>query len=63
MLTSLRRTIARGRYTRAAADLARPAYRALRTRWLRLRHPRGGFVSGNGVSVFVDFQSPTYAWY
>jgi FkbM family methyltransferase len=63
MLSSLRRTIARGRYTRGAADLARPAYRALRTQWLRLRYPRGGFVSGNGVNVFVDFQSPTYAWY
>jgi FkbM family methyltransferase len=55
--------VTRGRYTRGAADLARPAYRALRTQWLRLRYPRGGFVTGNGVRVFADFQSPTYAWY
>jgi FkbM family methyltransferase len=63
VLSSLRSRVTRGRYTRTAADLARPAYRALRTRWLRLRHPRGGFVTGNGVRVFVDFQCPTYAWY
>jgi FkbM family methyltransferase len=63
MLSSLRRSVARRSYTRGAVDLARPVYRDLRTRWLRLRHPRGGFVTGNGVRVFVDFQSPTYEWY
>jgi len=63
LLSSLRRSVARRPYTRGAVDLARPVYRRLRTRWLRLRHPRGGFVTGNGVRVFVDFQSPTYEWY
>jgi FkbM family methyltransferase len=41
----------------------RPAYRWLRTRYLRLRHPRGGYVVGNGVRVFCDFRNATYVWY
>jgi FkbM family methyltransferase len=63
VVSSLRRSVNRRRYTRSAVDLVRPVYRDLRTRWLCLRHPRGGFVTGNGVRVFVDFQSPTYEWY
>lgn len=62
-MTSVRMALRRSALTRGAVDAARPLYRALRTQWLRMRHPRGGFVSGNGVRVFVDFRSPTYSWY
>lgn len=41
----------------------RPSYRSLRTRYLRWRHPDGGFVAGTGFPIFVDFRNAAYAWY
>jgi FkbM family methyltransferase len=59
----LRRVARNNSLGRALSVLVRPAFRVLRTGWLRWRNPDGGFVVGNGVRVYVDFRSPNYAWY
>jgi FkbM family methyltransferase len=41
----------------------RPYYRRVRTQYLRMRYPRGGFISTTGVPVFCDFHDPAYTWY
>lgn len=46
-----------------ALNRLRPIYRQVRTGYLRKRYPRGGFVFGNGVRVFADFDLPSYEWY
>jgi len=41
----------------------RPLYRWGRTRFMRWRHPDGGFVAGTGLPIFVDFRNDAYSWY
>lgn len=61
--STVRRLFGSSRVASSLIGLARPLYRSLRARWLRLRHPNGGFVTGNGVQVFCDFENPAFAWY
>ena len=63
VLSSVRRAMRGNRLGASLIGSARPLYRSLRARWLRFRHPAGGFVTGNGVRVFCDFDNPSFAWY
>lgn len=38
-------------------------YRSLRTGYLKMRHPKGGFMMCNGARVFCDFSDNNYCWY
>ena len=42
---------------------ARSVWRRLRTKYLLIRYPKGGFLTCNGVKVFCNFRNDTYAWY
>lgn len=59
----LKQRLNQSRLSRPFMGALRSVYRPLRTKYLRMRYPRGGYVTGNGVRVFCDFNDPTYAWY
>jgi FkbM family methyltransferase len=59
----LRQRLDSSKVGRPFISAARSVYRPLRTLYLQSRCPDGGFVIGNGVQVFCDFNDESYVWY